>query len=107
MERSTMRGTRLLVLASVLTLAPQFAVAERVDENPGGFKMMADLLVARPLGLVVVGVSTAAYVVSLPVSMMGGNAEEAGRKMVVEPAREVFVRCLGCSRPGRKEKIRD
>ncbi len=107
MERSTMSGVRALVLAGALALVPQFAVAERVDENPGGFKMMADLLVARPLGLVVVGVSTVAYVVSLPVSVLGGNAEEAGQRMVVEPAKEVFVRCLGCSRPGRKERIRD
>ncbi len=88
-------------------LAPQVAVAGKVEENPSLFRMVGDLLVARPLGLVVVGVSTAAYVVSLPVSLVGGNAAEAGQRMVVEPAREVFVRCLGCSRIGRKEKVKN
>lgn len=106
MERSTKRALPAIIVVVSLALLPEVALAERVEEKPGGFKMMADLLVARPLGLVVVGVSTAAYIVSLPVSVAGGNAEEAGQKMVIEPAREVFVRCLGCSRPGKKERLR-
>jgi hypothetical protein len=47
------------------------------------FRMLGDLLVARPLGLVVATVGTAAFVVSLPVSVLGGNADEAAQKMMV------------------------
>jgi len=45
------------------------------------------------------------YVASLPIALLGGNAKEVGRTLVIEPASETFVRCLGCTRLGRKEKI--
>lgn len=98
---------RTVLLVGLLVLAPSFAVAERVEENPSMFRMLGDLLVARPLGLVVETIGTAAFIVSLPVSVLGGNADEAAQKMVVEPAKEVFVRCLGCSTSGKKEKIKN
>jgi len=44
------------------------------------------------------------YLVSLPFSLLGGNAEEAGEVLVMGPARATFVRCLGCARTGRKEE---
>jgi len=86
-------------------LFPVTVQAAQVEENPGVFTMMGDLLVARPIGLVLVGVSSVTYVVTLPFSLAGGNVADAGEMLVVEPAREVFVRCLGCRRIGRKEKI--
>lgn len=98
---------RTVLLVGLLVLVPSFAVAERVEENPSMFRMLGDLLVARPLGLVVETIGTAAFIVSLPVSVLGGNADEAAQKMVVEPAKEVFVRCLGCSTSGKKEKIKN
>lgn len=98
---------RTVLLVGLLVLAPSFAVAERVEENPSMFRMLGDLLVARPLGLVVETIGTAAFIVSLPVSVLVGNADEAAQKMVVEPAKEVFVRCLGCSTSGKKEKIKN
>ena len=30
-------------------------------------------------------------------SALGGNVAEAGHALVVEPGREAFVRCLGCT----------
>ena len=50
-------------LTGLLVLAPSFAIAERVEENPSMFRMLGDLLVARPLGLVVATVGTAAFIV--------------------------------------------
>jgi hypothetical protein len=69
--------------------------------------MAGDLLVARPIGMVLVALGTATYVVTLPFSIVGGNAKDAGDMLVVQPVRETFVRCLGCRRIGRKEKIRE
>ena len=66
---------------------------------------IADLVLARPIGLAMLGVGTGVYLVTLPLSLLGGNAGDAGNQLVVEPAKEVFVRCLGCKQPGRKEKI--
>jgi hypothetical protein len=34
-----------------------------------------------------------------------GEFAEAADVLVVEPAKEVFLRCLGCRTSGRKEKI--
>ncbi len=106
MMKEWIRLLRMAVLAGVTMWMPVAALAERVEENPGSGRMMADLLVARPFGLVLFGLGAATYVATLPFSLLGGNADDVGRKLVVEPGKEVFVRCLGCSTPGRKEKLR-
>ena len=99
------KSLTVLLLASVLALGPISATAKSVEEKPSGFEMITDLVIARPLGIALFAVSTTAYVATLPFSLAGGNAGDAGRNMVLEPAKEAFVRCLGCRRIGRKEKI--
>jgi hypothetical protein len=93
-----------LVLSVALVL-PCIAAAKSVEEKPSGFAMAGDLLIARPLGLAFLAIGTVVYVASLPIALLGGNAKEVGRTLVIEPALETFVRCLGCTRLGRKEKI--
>jgi hypothetical protein len=68
--------------------------------------MTGDLLIARPLGIVVTTLGTAAFIVSLPFSAAGGNVEQAADTLVKGPARETFVRCLGCRTAGRYETPR-
>lgn len=93
------------VSLSVILLLPSIAAAKSVEEKPSGFAMVGDLLIARPLGLAFLAIGTVVYVVALPIALLGGNAKEVGRTLVIEPALETFVRCLGCTRLGRKEKI--
>lgn len=64
--------------------------------------MTGDALFVRPALLATTIVGSAVYLVSLPFSALGGNAGEAGEVLVVGPAKATFVRCLGCSRTGRK-----
>lgn len=66
------------------------------NDAPKGYTMLGDLLIARPLLIAATIIGTAAFVVSLPFSALGGNVKEAGQALVVEPGREAFVRCLGC-----------
>ena len=66
-------------------------------DAPDGFVMMADLIIARPILIALTAIGSAAFVVSLPFTVLGGNMEEAGKALVSEPAREAFVRCLGCT----------
>lgn len=102
MERSKNRmGAIALILAIAVT--PNLSMAADVEEKPGAGKMTLDFLVARPLGLAIFGIGTATYVATLPFSLLGGNAGEAGKVLVVGPAKETFVRCLGCSISGRKQ----
>jgi hypothetical protein len=58
-------------------------------------KMVFDFAFVRTLGLVGLALGTAAFVVSSPFSGMGGNAEEAYHRLVVDPAKYTFQRPLG------------
>jgi len=54
-----------------------------------------DLVVVRPLWFVATVLGTAAFIVSLPFTIVGGNTGEAGQKLVVAPAKYTFTRPLG------------
>ena len=66
-----------------------------IGEPGSGEAMIADALVARPIGLVTTVVGSAVYVVSLPFSLLGGNEQQARQKLVVEPTNFTFKRPLG------------
>ncbi len=72
-------------------------------EAPKAFSMVGDLVVARPLLIGATAVGAVAFVVSLPFTALGGNVGEAAQALVVEPGREAFVRCLGCTSSGYKQ----
>jgi len=57
--------------------------------------MAFDLLLMRPFGMIATVLGSAAFVVSLPFSFMGGNIEPAYEKMVEDPAAYTFNRPLG------------
>jgi hypothetical protein len=40
----------------------------------------------------------------LPVSLLGGNEDEAAEKLVKAPARSTFLRCLGCT-PAQHDQL--
>ena len=86
-----------LVLGATLSL-PAHAAPE---DAPSALAMTGDLLIARPVGIAVLAVGTAAFVASLPFSLLGGNTGQAADALVVGPAREAFWRCLGCRSDGR------
>ena len=90
-----------LTLVGVLSVAISLpAWAERENE-PGALAMTGDLVVARPLGMAITAVGAAVFVVTLPFSAAGGNIKQSAQALVVKPARETFVRCLGCKTAGR------
>ena len=78
--------------------------AEGLSDRPSAIQMSVDIVVARPLLLASTALGTGVYVVSLPFSLLGGNAEEAAEVLVLEPAEATFVRCLGCTSPGKRFK---
>ena len=53
--------------------------------------------------LVLTAAGTIIYLVTLPFSWAGGNADEAAEQLVIGPAKSTFVRCLGCINSGRKK----
>ncbi len=99
-------GRRLTAAAMVALMAlPQALWAEgAIDEDPSAGAMIGDLLVARPLGLVATVGGTAAFLVSLPFTLLAGHTAEAADTLVVGPAQATFVRCLGCREVGYTHK---
>ena len=69
-------------------------------EAPKGYAMLGDLIIARPLLIGATAVGVVAFVVSLPFTLASGSVKDAGEALVVEPGREAFVRCLGCTTSG-------
>ncbi|MCD6295426.1 MAG: hypothetical protein J7M20_11050 [Deltaproteobacteria bacterium] len=63
-------------------------------DDKGGY-MIADLVIMRPLGIAATAVGAAAYVLSLPFSLAGGNEAEARQKLMGDPAGYTFTRPLG------------
>lgn len=66
------------------------------EDEPRFFRMIGDLIIGRPLLLAATGLGTGIFLASLPFSLLGGNVKEAANTLVVGPARQTFVRCLGC-----------
>ena len=94
------------LFVAILLILPTGSQAARIEEKPDAFTMVADLLVARPIGLVMLGIGSVAYIATLPFSIFGGNPIDSSAELVFKPAREVFLRCLGCRTPGRKQRIK-
>ena len=84
------------VTTALLATAPLANAADSARYDDASFgTMVVDAAVARPLGLGATVVGTAAWIVTLPFSALGGNVRAAAQKLIVEPARFTFVRPLG------------
>lgn len=96
-------GARRAIIALVVScmLLPQTLWAQKaIDESPNEFAMVGDLLVARPLGVVMTIGGAAVWVVSLPFTLLSGHASEAAGTLIGGPVEATFMRCLGCRNPG-------
>lgn len=88
--------TSLALMAA--SMQPTFAAIEidETDFGPSYETMVVDTIVGKPLQLVNAVAGTAAYIVSLPFSLIGGNADQAQQKLFIEPW-DAMGRCLGCT----------
>jgi hypothetical protein len=94
------RRATVALMVSCLMLPQLLWAQEAIDESPNEWAMVGDLLVARPIGVVLTVGGTALWLVSLPFTLLAGNAEEAAGTLVVGPAESTFMRCLGCRNTG-------
>jgi hypothetical protein len=96
------RALTALIVAAISV--PALAASE---DSPNDWAMAGDVLVARPFGMVLTLAGSALFVVSLPFTALGGNVKQAADVLVVGPAKETFVRCLGCNTAGRYQDPND
>jgi len=97
-----LRSVVYAICALWLVAATPYTHAGELDE-PTALAMAGDLVIARPAGIILTVLGSAAFVLSLPFSAGGGNISEAAETLVVGPARATFVRCLGCTTSGYKK----
>ncbi|MFT6287920.1 MAG: hypothetical protein ACJA09_002677 [Alcanivorax sp.] len=102
--RSNERRFTALLMVGLLTLPQVLCAQEAVDESPNEFAMVGDLLVARPIGLVMTAGGAAVWLVSLPFTLLAGHAGEAAETLILGPGAATFVRCLGCRDTGYTNK---
>lgn len=88
-----------ILLAIFMLSAPMSVSAESYRDfeldKISGAEMAGDLVLVRPMMLVATLAGTAVFVASLPFSLLGGNVGDAGKTLVVEPAKYTFIRPLG------------
>ncbi len=86
-----------LLFTSVAATTAQAANSVYADDEPSELAMLGDAVVARPLLAGATLLGWAAFTITLPVSALGGNVDQAAEKLVRAPARSAFLRCLGCT----------
>ena len=98
MNKITKQSMVFLLIITLVFIpygASALAQEQTLDEENSGALMTADLILARPLGIVATVLGCAVFVVSLPFSALGGNTKQAAQKLVKEPASFTFTRPLG------------
>ena len=108
-----MKRAKRPVLASVLAstlmltaMVPMTAFAgSSSQDRPGEMAMIADSLIARPVLFASTVVGAGLWLVTSPFSLLGGNVGEAGEVLVLNPGKNTFVRCLGCT-PAQHESLK-
>ncbi len=108
------KGNKILAMTLATTMAvgsllPSAVQADQMTDKifdetkPGAAAMLLDTVVARPLLIVATVGGTAITLVSLPFSLLGGNAGDVAKAWIVTPAQAAFFRCLGCT-PAQDER---
>lgn len=83
-------------LAVALSIGPAHAIdQEQIGREPTTNEVMADALLARPLGLIGTVLGAATWVVALPFTLPSGTTDRATEALVNKPLRYTFRRPIG------------
>lgn len=74
---------------------PIAASSQKALTEPSPADTFIDALFYRPVGLALIPIGTALFIVSLPFSVTGGNVPTAFNNLVTAPAKYTFCRPLG------------
>jgi len=71
-------------------------MAYNIDaDEPTAGEMLADTVLVRPPMFLASIVGVVTFVITLPFSALGGNVDEAGKTLVLDPLEYTFLRPLG------------
>ncbi len=94
------KRTLIALFVTCMVLPQALWAQSAIDQSPSAGAMVSDLIVARPIGVVMTVAGTAAFLVSLPFTLLAGSASEAAETLMLGPAETTFLRCLGCKTSG-------
>lgn len=97
MRSSMVPSGIILILAALLTLTSPLTMAEEGGANapPSADLMAADLLLARPAGVVATVLGSAVFIVGLPFTLISGSTDQAAQQLLQQPAQYTFARPVG------------
>ena len=82
-------------LHTVALAGPACGQNQRPISEPSPADTFIDVLFFRPVGLALIPIGAALFVISLPFSATGGNVPSAFHNLVAAPAEYTFCRPLG------------
>jgi uncharacterized membrane protein (DUF485 family) len=85
----------LVVFNTVYVSSANAAYTDQHMNTPTAGTMLADTVLVRVPMMAATAVGVVTFVVTLPFSALGGNVQQAGQILVVDPAEYTFVRPLG------------
>lgn len=98
--------TACLVIVLALALGPGAGAQvldaeddEPIRQNPNPMNVTTDLLLLRPIGLVMIPVTAILYVISYPFAKASGSEEETYQSLVGDTIKYTFERPLGEGAP--------
>jgi hypothetical protein len=111
MAKTTSLSSKALILTlSLLLCSVSFAQNSNssnrvVKEDPSALAMTTDLVLVRPVMFTVTAVGSVLWLISAPFAAAGGNLKQTGNTLVLKPAMNTFVRCLGCTQAGYSHDV--
>ena len=85
----------LFSLMLLISTADYSMAASARFEEPSGPEYLFDIVFLRPVGVLSTVVGTAAFIVSLPISIPTRTADDAAEKLVFAPYHYTVTRPLG------------
>jgi hypothetical protein len=90
------RSTWAVCALAIILSDPARAIdQEQATREPSTGEVLADAVIARPLGVVGTVLGAVAFVVSLPFTIPSKTVDRAGNALVKKPFQETFKRPIG------------
>lgn len=84
------------LLAAAIVASPARALdQEQLGREPTQNEVMADALIARPLGFFALLFGAATYIVALPFTLPSNSTDTAGEALIGKPGRYTFLKPIG------------
>ena len=87
---------KMVIAALVVVTLISTSVPALADDGASvAAAMVADVVIARPAGIVATVLGSAVFIVALPFAALSGSVEPVAQTLVVEPFKFTFTRPVG------------